>query len=136
MNKRLSALDDSGWPAKSEDYNLAWVANPRCECKRENEQLLIDRRADLIYIAGVDDPTACYSYDEAAVVKLDNEYFLLQTSGCSCPSPSETWGVVVRGTLEDVRSAIERGEYGGYTLPPDELAKFLSQLAQESAGEE
>lgn len=33
----------------------------------------------------------CYSYDETYVVKLGDRFFIINTSGCSCPSPTETY---------------------------------------------
>lgn len=111
---------------------FGWVGSPRCERIRAMERHLIDRRSDCVIVAGIEDPNANYSYDESAVVRLDGEYFLVQTSGCSCPSPSETWQVVLKGTLQDIREAIQRGDYGGYTLPEAELSAFLADI--EAAG--
>lgn len=79
-----------------------WVGHPECEDVGEKERILIDNRDRLDFISGVSDPNADYSYDEYALVKLDGVYFLCQTSGSSCPSPSETWSVFSSGTLEEV----------------------------------
>lgn len=41
----------------------------------------------------MNDAEANYSYDDWALVELDGQFYWLHTSGCSCPSPTETWGV-------------------------------------------
>jgi hypothetical protein len=50
------------------------------------------------------DPEADYSYDDlACMVREDDKlHILVRTSGCSCPSPTETWGIVCEGTEEDL----------------------------------
>lgn len=48
-------------------------------------------------IAEVADPYADYSYNSWALCSLDGCYYVFNTSGCSCPSPSETWELVLWG---------------------------------------
>lgn len=62
------------------------------------------------------DPEADYSYDDLALMRRsDGLYALVRTSGCSCPSPTETWGVVASGSWSDCVANIdaERRSWGG-----------------------
>jgi len=79
-------------------------------------------------IGGVVDENAGYEYDEFALVQIDGVFYLLQTIGCSCPSPSETWHVRHKGTIADIRAAIISGEYDGYTLPGRKRDEFLALI--------
>jgi hypothetical protein len=120
---KLGPLDKHGW---SQD-GMEWIANPRCEDKGELEQKLIDRRDDIEVIGMVTDDEADYSYDEWALIKLDSDYYLLSTSGCSCPSPSETWYVNLGpATLAEIKNDIVNGDYDGYTLPKKQAGDFLA----------
>ena len=44
-----------------------------------------------------EDPHADYSYDDYALAVLDEQFYVFNTSGCSCPSPSETWDLIFKG---------------------------------------
>lgn len=119
-----------------ESWNAEWIANDRCENPGELEKLIIAHREDLIVWGEVSDDDACYSYDDWALVQLDNDFYLLATSGCSCPSPSETWYVNVGpGTLDDILAKIESGDYDGYTVPFKQKQEFLDMIetARKSA---
>jgi len=107
-----------------------WVGAPECESRGTDEDLLIRRRDEIEVLAEISDPDACYSYDELAVVRLPGEgYFLCQTSGCSCPSPSETWGVTGRfASVEEVVNAIKAGDYSGFTLDDWAVRGLLEDL--------
>lgn len=70
-----------------------WIANPLCFDPGEPERKLIDNRSRLVVHGEVSDAEANYSFDDYALVSLDGDYYLLNTSGCSCPNPSEVWGV-------------------------------------------
>ena len=105
------------------DYN--WIASERCENAREVEQHLIENKDKIEVFGEISDDEASYSYDDWALIRLDGKFYLLQTSGCSCPSPSETWGVAVGPvTLAEVRTHIETGDYSGYTLPKKQEEDF------------
>lgn len=102
-----------------------WIANDRCERASKHEQELIDRRDEVEVFGEISDDDASYSYDDWALVRLDDKFYLLQTSGCSCPSPSETWGIAIGPTtLAEVRAHIESGDYDGYTLPVKQADDF------------
>lgn len=90
---------------------------------------LVKRRYDIDIIGGVEDKEASYSYDDWALCKLDNDYYLLSTSGCSCPSPSETWSIEIGpATLNAIRDHVTSGNYDGYTLPKKQESDFLSLI--------
>lgn len=77
-----------------------WVGHPRCDNKDKEERILIDNRDKLWFIDGVSDPDADYSYDEYALVQYKRIYYVCNTSGCSCPDPTETWSVIGFGTKQ------------------------------------
>lgn len=100
--------------------------------------LLIARRADLIVYGEVHDAEACYSYDDWALVSLDGRYYLLSTSGCSCPSPSETWGIAYGPcTLAEMRVHIaDDAKEHDYHLTARQGADFDEMVATAEACEE
>jgi hypothetical protein len=53
-------------------------------------------------IAESRDPHAFYSYDDYALAELDGAYYAFNTSGCSCPSPDETWGLIFKGSRDEL----------------------------------
>ena len=76
----------------------------------------------------INDAEASYSYHDYALVRLHGEWYLLETAGCSCPSPSETWGVT-RGptTLGDIRRFIqEEGGERGWGVTKRQNAEFVA----------
>lgn len=104
-----------------EDYGpLYWPGHPQCEHAPDGsiERDMINNNTELEVIGGVEDPNASYSYDDFALVRFRGELYLLESSGCSCPSPSETWRVVHGpATKEELVAVIKAGDYEGYTLP-------------------
>lgn len=125
MNARPLSEDEWG--------NFGWVGSPRCESQTEDEKVLIARRADIEFVGGIADPDADYSYDDFALVLLDGVYYLCESAGCSCPSPSETWGVEHNGTLSHIRECLVNGDYDGYTVPSKCMAEFLAMIDAEAA---
>lgn len=107
------------------DHPFGWVGHPRCEHQKEVEREFIANREKLEIIGGVVDETLSYEYNEFAVVKYKRKLYLLETSGCSCPSPTETW-YIVHGpsTKKELIKSINAGDYQGYTLP-EHLEKDL-----------
>lgn len=61
-----------------------------------DEQYFLENAGRASVVCESSDPEASYSYDDYALCELDGEYFLFNTSGCSCPSPDETWVLVWR----------------------------------------
>ena len=106
------------------DYR-EWIAHPDINRPAEKEQTLIDRRDEIEVFGEISDDEASYSYDNWALIRLDGKFYLLQTSGCSCPSPSETWGIAIGPvTLAEARAHIEEGNYSGYSLPKRQESDF------------
>lgn len=115
------------------DQKWGWVGSERCDRAGEAEKFLIEHRYTLNIIGGIEDPNADYNYDEYALVKLKGKYYLLNTSGCSCPSPSETWCVCFGPTknLKSIYDFIKSGDYQGYTLPKWAEEHLLSLIDTE-----
>lgn len=119
-----------------EDYDQAygWVGSPRCENPGDSERFIIENRFKLTIIGGVEDKDADYSYDDWALVRLGEKFWLLSTSGCSCPSPSETWRVEIGpATLNQVRKHVVDGDYQGYTVPKKQLDEFIALIDKAAA---
>lgn len=108
-----------------------WIAHPDALYNKSSgqEQFLVEFRNKINVLAEIQDHQASYEYDEMAVIELNDEFYLLRTSGCSCPSPTETWSIQVGPTtLPKVIEAVESGEYFGFTPPVKELVQFLKEL--------
>lgn len=67
---------------------------------------IIDNWESVETIAESCDPWADYSFDDYALLRLGDVYYITNASGCSCPSPSEVWGVVKRGTRAEVEAML------------------------------
>jgi hypothetical protein len=105
------------------DQTFGWVGHPN------GGDDFADRRKDMTVIGGITDDEASYSYDDWALVLLDGQYYLFSTSGCSCPSPSETWRVEKGpATLQEIREHVNSGNYEGYTLPKRQHQDFMEVL--------
>lgn len=97
------------------------------------ERMFVAGRDRAVTIAESEDPHADYSYDDWALCKLDGLFYAFNTSGCSCPSPSETWTLVKHGTLEEMLDWLVMGAPDGpYKLSSEAFAEFLRKI--ESAG--
>lgn len=121
---------------ETESWNGAyWVGHPDCDGPTASEQALIGSRNRVELLVFIEDPDANYSYDEAAIVLLDGVYYLCQTSGCSCPSPTATWRVTTYGTADEVADSIRRGDYFGRTYSRMDEGALLAALAPAPAGE-
>jgi hypothetical protein len=116
---------------KDDDYScyFYWVGSPAAENMSEEMKVLSDRRFEIEIHGGVSDESLSYAYDEMALCELDGQFYLLSTSGCSCPSPSETWDIDIGPTtLEKIKEHILNGDYQGYTLPEAEQKELLSLI--------
>ncbi len=58
-----------------------------------DEAFFVDNAERAVLIAESSDPNANYDYNDYALCELDGRFWLFNTSGCSCPSPTETWCV-------------------------------------------
>lgn len=105
---------------------LDWVGHPRCDNPGETESFLIKHREDILVLGQIVDEAACYSYDDWALIRVLGEFYLLNTSGCSCPSPSETWSVAIGpATLEEIRDFVVK-HVGG--VPEYQRDEFLAAI--------
>lgn len=84
-----------------------WACHPDARGVTGAEKMLQERRAEVMLVTEASVGGQCYSYDDYCVVMLDDVYYLLNTTGCSCPSPTETWCVLSEGTLEEVKQEIK-----------------------------
>lgn len=119
----------------SSDQDFYWVGHPDVgEPSDLMMQELIEHRYELDIIGGIVDDEASYDYDEFALVKWQDKFYLLSTSGCSCPSPTETWMIEIGpATIEEIRAKILSGDYAGYTLPKKKSDEFLLLLKKAEA---
>ncbi len=100
-------------PHANEELDKAgfgWVGDPECDRPGTLEQIFTERRTDVKFVVGRCDEEASYSYDDTCVCKLDDSYYILNTSGCSCPSPNETWSVIYGpvSSLAECASILEK----------------------------
>lgn len=115
------------------DHELPdWVGHPSCESPSEDERKLIDGRDRIRGIGYVNDAEAYYSYDDYALVQFDGAFYLLNTSGCSCPLPYETWHIVVGPASLDAIEAHLRDEAGekGYGVTKRQHDEFMELVAE------
>jgi hypothetical protein len=106
-----------------------WAGNGACESPGPDEKYVIDNRDKFKFLGGITDDQASYSYDDWALLKHKGKFWLLATSGCSCPSPSETWRVEAKEvTLTQLRKKLESGDYQGYTVPGGQMSQFMELL--------
>lgn len=114
-----------------DDYG-EWIASPDASVQTEAEGELIKRRAEIEVITegGKD---LSYEYDEFAVIKLDDRFYLLNTCGCSCPSPRETWTIQLGPTdLTSIVAAIsDANTYERYPCEGLRLQPFAEKMVQE-----
>jgi hypothetical protein len=96
-------------PSPPGDYD--WPCHPAAEDRGPEETYLIENR-DSVYVLGyVTDAEADYSFHDYALVCLKDQYYLLVTSGCSCPSPTERWSVDIGPTtLPSIYERVKNGE--------------------------
>lgn len=109
------------------EQDFGWVGHPEATPPPGTEdELLVSRRFDIEIHGGVMDKDACYSYDDFALCELDGKFYLLQTTGCSCPSPSETWRVVSSGTIDNIKAYVLDPLMSTYEVPFKQRAEFLA----------
>lgn len=109
-----------------------WVGHPDGGSGGD-ERKLIDRRAEVeVCDLEVHDAEANYSYHDYALVRLDGLWYLLETSGCSCPSPSETWTITFGpDTLKNIRLAVkEDAKNSGFGLTTSQADDFTKMFAR------
>lgn len=75
------------------------------------EKLLIDNAADVKLLCEKSDGRS-YEYDDSALLEYNGVYYVMNTSGCSCPDPCETWGLEFQGTKEETIAWFNKREFG------------------------
>lgn len=123
-------VSDDGW-STSVDGAPEWIAHPASDTGPRDgvDADMVANRDQIEYFGGVEDNDSSYSYDDWALVRFRGAFYLLSTSGCSCPSPTETWGVQMGPlTIAEIRARLEAGEYAGYTVPGKQMNDFMALL--------
>lgn len=119
-------------------WGIDWPGHPDADKTRPNvvEKSLMEEPEAWQLLKVTDDPDADYSYDSLALLVRgrDGLYALIRTSGCSCPSPTETWGEVASGNILDIVNAIDieikswGGEKRWFTGPYPEMETFIKTI--------
>lgn len=129
----------------------SWIRTDECEPKREYgscrtykeideiERFVVDRRAKATTLCESRDPHADYSFNNFALIEIDNYYFVFGTTGCSCPSPDEVWGFVMMGTREElapeISSKLENASSSsGWISFQQEVAKIWPEVIPGDMG--
>ena len=82
--------------------------------------------------AYINDAEADYSFDDWALMRIASpgQWGVLNTSGCSCPSPTEEWRSTILGTAEEVCDWIVGfvggAEYGMGKRQGDEFTAWIA----------
>lgn len=105
----------------------------------EVERFVIDNAAIAKVVAKSSDPHADYSYDDFALIEIDEYYCVFETSGCSCPDPSDTWGLVWMGTRNQLSAKISekwKDSYSssGWIAFQQEVAKIWPEVTAPKQG--
>lgn len=85
--RRVDVSDDN--------WGYDWIAHPSGGNANPASQELKDHRNEITVLWEIGDDDAGYSFDDWALIRYRKKLYLLETSGCSCPSPCEEWGIVV-----------------------------------------
>ena len=117
------------FPARVDDgdWSINWIGHPDAigSASPANEKYLSAHRSECIVWGMVSDDDAYYSYDDWALVELEDKFFLINTAGCSCPSPTETWHVACEpGSLQSQWNHLITGSYEGWTVPGRQMEDF------------
>lgn len=111
-----------------------WIGSYRSENVHRGtvEKTLCDRRDEVLLYGYVCDAEASYSFDDFALVSLDGLFYLLETRGCSCPSPEEMWSVVLGPVkLLEIEQHLhdERHREHAYGVTVRQFEEFLALVA-------
>jgi hypothetical protein len=100
----MDKLDEWDWPAHADALPTDALG-----------MALVERRADIEVLGYITDAEADYSFHDFAFIRLDGQWYVLETSGCSCPSPAEEWQISVGPVAVDgLRAAVDamRSDWG------------------------
>ncbi len=122
---KLEEVKKNSWGGY--DYG-DWIASPAAHPKDEVGQMLVKNRKDIWVLGEVSDAEANYSFEDYALIRLDGEHYLLVTSGCSCPSPSEEWSVVMGpSTVLEIRQYLTKDyDKAGYGMTNRQYDEFMA----------
>lgn len=114
----------------SPEYN--WVLHKNYLHNDESFKDLAKKKYLMVVLGGLEDPAASYSFDMFCIVKLQNQFYVFSTAGCSCPSPEENCVLEFGpGSLADVKKHFVDGNYSGYTLPKEHLEYIINLVDNE-----
>lgn len=115
------------YPRRIEEQD--WPGHGACNQPNDKERFLIANRDKFQIYGEIEDKEMSYEYDEYAVIGDGSQFWLLQTSGCSCPSPTETWKIDCGPcSLPEIEAFIRGGYYSGYTLPKRIEEEFIQAV--------
>lgn len=121
---------ESSWAYRRD---LAAGLDPYSGCRTSWEGLdaeLMELRDAAAVLAEVDVGES-YEYDIRTVVATGETWWLVTTSGCSCPSPSETWSVEQKATRIEMTERILAAEAEEMAKPEGDYARRpFAQLAK------
>lgn len=92
------------------------------------EEVFLDSRDDAITLVETSDPDGSYSYDDWALCEIRGTFWVFSTSGCSCPSPDETWTLETHGTRDDVIAFFNGPGKGYRSSGEEEFRRALAKL--------
>lgn len=110
-----------GWVTSNKEEQ--WGARTHGNLSEE-ETFFVENSDRAETIAESSDPFADYSYDNWALAVLDGKYYVFNTSGCSCPSPSETWSLIFSGDEPALLKYLDQDK------PYEAFAEFLREIEQ------
>lgn len=122
---------------RSKLWGIDWPGHPNSDKEEltDAEKSLMDEPEKWKLLAVTYDPDADYSYDDLALLQRDDGlHILVRTSGCSCPSPTETWGQIAEGDMTDILKVIQSeikswaGEERWKAGPFPEMESIVSKM--------
>lgn len=82
------------------------------------ERVLVTRRDEVRLWSLITNDDTGYSFDDLALVQLDDTFYVLSAAGCSCPSHSEAWEIGCKSNDPiELLSAVLEGNYRGWDIP-------------------
>ena len=77
---------------------------------RADEQFFVDNMERAETLAESTDPHSNYDFDDWALALLDGQYYVFNATGCSCPSPEETWSLAFKGSPAELLGYLDTPE--------------------------
>lgn len=111
-----------------ENPGYDWIAHPMARPSDDLGKKLVKNRAKIEVLWEINDDYAGYTFDDFALIRLGREYYLLNTSGCSCPSPCENWLVVAGPRLKDIKQYIADESKDSYGVISRQKEQFAAAM--------